>query len=257
MTEFNRGIDALRKSVGVESRKLVEKETAELIKTLVRLTPPKNLATSKKSATTDVRKVFRAVPNKIFDGVKEGKGATRWLYAAPYVLLGVNREHFLPNLGTEDGFKKYKSTRGKFGVSSQRMHVRGFVVRRGQQAMMRTARVVTSAKTIASIVNRVHRNFGRQKAGWLVSVFSGVIKLAGGNMPPKWVTRHIDGARGRFEDGLAVPSNPSFTIVNTSKGISSAVAASVVKTAVAIRARAMIANAKLFVSGKKKLSDYK
>ena len=187
MTNFNAGIDALRRSVGATSRQIVEKETSELIKTLVRLTPPKNLATSKKVATSDVRKVFREMPKTIFEDAKAGKGPTRWLYAAPNVLLGVNREHFLPTLGTEDGFERYKRTRGRFGVSSQRMgkKVNGFAhARRGPQALTRLARIVTSAKTIASVVNRVHRNFGRQKAGWLVSVFSGAIKMAGGNMPP-------------------------------------------------------------------------
>lgn len=256
MTGFNQGIAALLRSVGATSRIIVEKETGELIKTLVRLSPPKNLAGSKKNATRNVRSVFSPIRDYYFKDAKAGKGRMRWLAATPQVLVGVNIEHYLPNIGTEDAFKKYKTTRGKFGYASQRVIKNQQVARRGVQAIVRIARLVTQAKTIASVVNRQVKNFGRQKSAWLVSVYSGAIKISGANMPPKWVTKHFSGARGRFQSGLGETLNPHFTISNHAAGVTSEQAQKAQQTALNIRARAMKANARLFTQGKKNLADY-
>ena len=148
MTGFNAGIAALLRSTGATSRQIVEKETGELIKTLVRLTPPKNLASSKKNAERNVRSVFSPIRDYYFNDEKAGKGAMRWLAATERVIVGVNREHYHPGLGSEDGYKMYKTRRGKFGLAHQRVIKNEQVSRRGKQAVIRIARIVTKSKNV-------------------------------------------------------------------------------------------------------------
>jgi hypothetical protein len=127
---------------------------------------------------------------------------------------------------------------------------------RKRQRVLISQKILATPKQISEIVGRVKKSFGRLKAAWLVSTKTGAIKLTGGNRPPLWVSKHVEGAKGRYENGLSTPNNPNFTITNFANGIGHKAINSIVASAVSIRAKAMLKNADLYTRGKKNLADY-
>ena len=249
MTEFNRGIDALRRSVGVDSRKLVEKETAELIKTLVRQSP----AASSNKIKDDIKRKFEALNIEVSTPSfgKVSKSGMRWVGVNKAYLSGIAPEKDMRNASVSELKKVIYETTKKFRLKKD------FVFPRKRQKVLLLQRILASKKTINQLAMAKSKNRGRLKAAWLKSVVGGVIKLTGGNVPPGWVSTHARGGFGSFENGLSTPNNPSFTIANFAKGVKNRALKTAVAAAVSIRAKAMIANAKLFASGKKNLADYK
>lgn len=255
MTGFNQGIAALLRSVGATSRQIVEKETGELIKTLVKLSPPRDPARSKYKAETDVRSRFAMAANggyRDFNSTSGTVGASgvKWYAVDEKFLRGVLPENDMTKASNADVYKTFRTYNKKGRMNLPFKHPR-----RGQRVLI-SQKLLATKQQIGSVVKHVKKSFGRLKAGWLVATRGGQIKLTGGNKPPKWVTDHINGAKGRFEDGLKTPNNPSFTIANFAKGIGHKAVNSIVASAVSIRAKAMLKNADLYTSGKKNLSDY-
>ena len=255
MTGFNAGIAALLRSVGATSREIVEKETGELIKTLVKLSPPRDLSRSKFKAETDVRSRFAMAATGGFRDFNStsgtiGASGVKWYSVDEKFLRGVMPENDMTKESTDAVMKVFR-TYNKNGRKNL-----AFKHPRQRQRVIISQKLLATKKQIGAIVNKVKGNFGRLKAAWMVSTQSGAIKISGGNRPPAWVTKHIQGAKGRFENNLSTPQNPNFAIFNFAKGISDKAINSIVASAVSIRAKAMLKNAALYTSGKKNLSDY-
>jgi hypothetical protein len=252
MTNFNRGIAGLINKVGLESRIVIKKETGELIKTLVRVTPkadPKNIR-------RDISGKFEMAglskqANQRWNGSGEvGPSGIKWYAWNEKFLFGVAPE--LDKRGASVSELKsilYTLTKkGRQNLPFKHPHKR--------QRVLLLQTVLTNPSTVNRLSAAKIKNRGRLAAGWLVSVFTGVIQITGSNKPPQYVMRHAAGARGYFMDGTGTPERPSFTIANTARGASNQVVRYVTGVAVAIRAKAMAGNALLYLRGKKNLADY-
>lgn len=244
VNEFNRGLNRLITRVGLDSKRVMKTEVGQLIKTLVKVSPPKNLTTAKKKAAGDVRGVFRPIPKDTFETEKMGKRQHRWLYASPWVLVGVKADDHVLDIAA-NAAKRHLYPRKEKTPASMRLG------RRGKQVVELINRKITKRNTFNQIVRKVQNNFGRLKAAWLVGVNKGEVSLTGGNKPPSWVTKHGLSPKGQTQNGLNTPNNPTYTIINRAPGVSKQEVVRAVNTAMSIRAKAMAANAKLIISGKK------
>lgn len=243
LNDFNRGINRLITRVGLDAKRVLKKEVAELTKTLVKLTPPKNLASSKAKAAKSTAAIIRPIPPNSFRGKQRGSNEHRWLYASPQVLVGVNQEDYRPELAVKPARKilfAEKQRKASFRLG-----------RRGNQVVTITQRKMVKPAVFRGVIREIQNNFGRQKAGWLAGVFKGEVKLTGAGKPPAWVTKHRHGLRGGSIDQTATTGKPSYTIINFAKGISSKHTQGQVIAALKIRAKAMKKNLEMILAGKK------
>jgi hypothetical protein len=127
---------------------------------------------------------------------------------------------------------------------------------RAMQKVLISQTTTTTEGKIKKVIALAQKGEGRMKAGWLVAVAGGAVRLKGSGLPPQWVKRHAHGAKGKYSDGTANSSMPSFTITNNAAGIGQKGIDGLVRLAVSIRAKAMVKNASLFASGKKEIGSY-
>jgi len=260
MTGFNSGIVAMMRSVGATSRQIVEKETGELIKTLVRISPPSDAA--KKSKQLDnIKKqisktfhIFGKNNNFEYDNTQASKSGMKWYAASSKYLFG----------GAPDTDMRKASQKELLTVHYSRKDVQGsgriitsFKNRKTSQRVAIITKIVAAKNQVDALIKRVQKNVGRLKAGWLVAARDGKVRLSGANLPPAWVKKHVNsGTRGRADVQLQNSTNPHITITNFAKGVRSEASLYFVNAALRIRAAAMLKNADLYTSGKKNLGDY-
>lgn len=262
MTGFNRGVVGLIQTLRVQPRVVVEKEGGELIKTLVRQSPPRHPAKSRAKVRAEVARRFEALGSAAssrFDSKSAAVGSTgvKWYAWDERFLWGtapdLDGRKFSPELLRA---VYYKTRVTEYGGRKGRI-VTQFKNRRTTQRVIITRKILTTQQQTARLAASINRNFGRLKAGWLVAVFRGVIRLTGGNVPPQWVKKHLSTqTKGDVQNQLAVQANPSFTIINRAVGIGQRQVQGIVRIAVAIRAKAMATNITQFASGKKFISQY-
>lgn len=256
LTGFERGMLGLINKCGLNSRTVVEKETGELIKTLVRVSPPSTPAKTRQNIDEMVFKKFESVEAATdYDSNETDIGSTgvKWYAWNQKFLFGVAPDSDMRKASTDVVRKIYYQIKK---VSGRGRIVRQFRHPRKAQRVAILTKVLTTKPQLRQVAARIKRNIGRLKSAWLVAVANGAIKLTGSNQPPEYVRRHVSGARGKFENGLNKPGHPSFTIINFAKGIGQKAVNGLVRAAVNIRAKAMAENALLFMRGKKNLSDY-
>lgn len=255
---FDAGIQGLIQKCRINSKVVVAKETGELIKMLVKLSPPKNLAASKEKAASDVRGKFDAVATgggRDFEATSGGHiGATgiKWYSVDERFLRGVAPQSDMRKRSAQDLYRMFrKITRGG------RLKLAFKHPRKRQRVLISTKILATKAQ-VSKVAAIVKDKFGRLKAGWCVAVAQGVIKIYGANMPPGWVTKHFAGARGTYVNQIDRPDKPAFTIVNQARGIGNPRHGMkwIVDLALKARAASMKQNALLFMRGKKKIADY-
>jgi hypothetical protein len=221
INEFNRSLNRITTNLRVEPKKVFVKEVGELIKTLVRLSPPKNLATAKRKASKDIRNVYRMPPYDMFKGKKIGRKDIRWLYASPVALVGVKNYNFNENYTVADAKQRMYEVSGTLGKVYKRIGTRG----KGSvhKVVQQLNRKIITRQVFRGVEKKLANNFGRQKAAWMVATAKGQIPLSGGNMPPAWVKKHVAGVfkhrRGDTVNGLNTPNNPSFTLINRAVGV--------------------------------------
>lgn len=247
MTRFDRGIEGLINQIGINGKSVVEKETGALITTLVRVTP----AAAQQRIKSDITNKFHALENPersftMVDAAFEGKTGVNWYAWNSGGLYGIARESDMRDATSEELMALlYKTT--------PTGRIRG---QHGKQAVYIWKKITTKAATVRALVAEKLKNRGRLKAGWLVAVRGGAIKLSGARIPD-YVSRHLNGGiRGSYINGLNAPGNPRFTIINFAKGVGQKQVSKLVQIAVNIRGKAMQKNAALIFAGKKKLSQY-
>lgn len=247
---FYRGLAALIHDAGLNSVTVVSKETGELIKTLVRRSPPINRKKTERSMSDRVYSRFHAASH-IEDKLEPGSSGIAWGRHNRNFLVAYKNHRYIGNAPIAE-IKKLYYTLSKKG--EQKLP---FLKPRRRQMVLLRQGVTVQQKLLDDLVKKLKSNIGRLKAAWLVSTVKGPIKITGANKPPAFVTKHIQGARGSFVDGLATPKFPAFTIINRAKGISHKAVNGIIRDALQIRAKAMQANALLFMNGKKNIADYK
>ena len=260
MTAFNQGIQALMRSVGATSRFIVEKETGELIKELVKISPPSD-AVKKTKQLDGIRKqisktfqIFGKANNFEYDNTQASKSGMKWYAASSKYLFG----------GAPDTDMRKANTKELLAVHYRRREVQGsgriiaaFKNRKTSQRVAIITKIITAKKQVEALIKRVQKNVGRLKAGWLVAARDGKVRLTGANLPPVWVKRHVNGGtRGRADIQLDDPTNPHITITNFAKGVRSEASLYWVNMALRNRAGKMLINADLYTRGKKNLADY-
>jgi len=253
----SRGITELIRVLKINPRIVVAKETGELIKTLVRISPPKNPAKTRADIQKKISSRFQALGEQSTrfeqSDKAEGKTGIKWYGASSKYLFGGARDSDLRKADQRTLLHVYYRARSVQG--SQRI-VLPFKNRNTRQRVAILTKIITTTKQVAGLVKRVQGHVGRLKAGWLVAVTRGPIKITGANMPKKWVTKHAAGARGTYINGLRKDGDASFTIINQAKGVTGKKSVYWVGQALKIRAKAMLVNARMFAEGKKYLSDY-
>ncbi len=252
---LSRGIAGLIEATKLAGRVIVEKETGELEKTLVRITPPADPAQTRKNIQRDITGKFNLVADESLSGFdrydgKVGASGIKWYAVDSQFLRGIAPAADKRDASVEEleGLRHRITKKGRLSLSFRHPH-------RTQKVLLYQT-IATKRSTVNKLIAKVRRNVGRLKAAWIVSALSGVIKLTGSNLPPQWVTRHVQGAKGTFIDGLANKNNPTFTITNFGRGIGQKAIPGLIQTAVAIRAKAMKANALMFMQNRKRVGDY-
>jgi len=251
MTGFNAGMAGLIQQCRLNSRVVVKKEAGELIKQLVKLSFPKDRNATRASIARTVATRFDEASRRDYLDSRITPGGVRWTRKTRKLLYGVANQLDWRNVTDVERVRKAYYTIRRGG-----RQVVPFLKPRKVQKVSFSRSIFLQAGMVGKVIKKIQRNVGRLKSGWLVSVAKGAIQISGSNMPPAWVTVHAAGARGRFEDRSNVPDNPAFVIANSATGITQKGMDFIVALAVKSRAAAMVTNAKFFLSGKKKLSDY-
>lgn len=251
---LSRGIAGLVEATGLNVRIVMQKELGELEKTLVRITPPADPAQTRKKIQTDITGKFNIVAdeansNMLRSGGSFGASGIHWYKVDSQFLRGIAPAADKRGATVEDlELLRHRITkRGRLSLPFR--HPR-------KQRVLLYQTITTKRATVNKLIAKVRTHVGRLKAGWLMAVQMGAIKLTGSNMPPQWVTRHMKGAQGTFIDSLANKNNPSFSITNYGKGISQKAVPALIASALQIRSKAMAANALLFLQNRKRVGDY-
>lgn len=260
MTKFERGLADFIGKTGLEMPVVLKKECAELIKTLVRISPPSQPDKTKSSIVNSVYTTMGALNHDIAPRHQKliGSGdATVWYAFNSEYLYGVAAEKDLTKASVAELKKVYLAGSTKAG-KSRGYQIYDFKHGRKQQRVKIAQKVITTVKQRQNLIDYLWKHIGRLKAGWLVAVGEQIVTLSGDNMPPKWVTKHIAGAHGTAIDDTGNASFPSITISNYAAGVGNRRnnLDYLVKSALAIRVKAMAKNATLYMKGKKHLSDY-
>ena len=250
LNEFNRGMSRLIARANVEPKRMMKKELLELTKTLIKVSPPRNLTKSKRSVVAGVAKKFEGLDSEsgyARSEVPVGKSGVKWYAASSKFLYGAAPDSDMRKADVNTLRGIYYKTKT---VQGGKRLVLGFKNRSGAQKVAMITKIIVKQNANKQVAARINKNFGRLKAGWLGPVNRGAITLSGGNMPPEMVLRHKSGARTDFINMLEVPSNPSFITINRSMGVTSDKSKFYIDLAMNIRARAMKKNAETILSGK-------
>ncbi len=135
-----------------------------------------------------------------------------WYAFTPRGIYGVAQDYDLTNATVAGLYATYFQTKtNKMG--------RIIVGKRGKQTIYLWQKYTVNEQTVKKLIERLKKHIGRLKAGWTVAWN----KLGQPGQPvPGWITRHENGARGDGIDGLGIPDQPSFTLINRALGIDKA-----------------------------------
>lgn len=256
---FNAGVRGLIQKCRLSAPVVILKETGELIKELVRLSPPKLPAKTRQSIGLNVANKFAVIANDQVSSDlesipgKTGRSGIRWIAVSSRYLQGVAPASDKRRASVAELYDLYWRTSLKTG--RQKLDFRH---PRKRQKVLILQTILTKASTVKKLTTRIQNHVGRLKAGWMVAVGRGIIRLTGAKLPPAWVTRHLPGARGAAIDGTGRKDFPTFTIINRARGIGNKRHGLdfFVRVALKSRAAAMKTNARLFMQGKKNIADY-
>lgn len=248
LTKFNAGLVALGNATRLQMPALLKKETGELIKMLIRLSPPKNIVKSRASIgrKIDIRFAIMKPSAEVETG-----GEIKWTGSNEKFLFGINPNVDMRGSSAQqvlDKYLQYSKTRG-----GRQSWTTNFKSPRKAQRVRIEQRLVITKSLAAATLKLIGEKFGKLKAAWMEAVKAGIVNLTGGSIP-SYVTRHMGTRNGRVINQLGEKHTPAVTIINSSPGIGAT--KQTVSFAVNARAVAMVKNAQLFTAGIKHLSDY-
>ena len=259
MAGFNAGMAGLVQKLRLNARVVVKKEAGEMIKELVKRSPPKNPTQTRNGISASIGRAFNIVADDrlsdrtgIRGGWKIGASGILWFGAGHDLLHGIAAKNDKTGASVDD------LERIRFTVTKYGQQILPFRHPRKHQRVSLSQQITTKKSTVQKLIAKTRKHVGRLKAGWMVAVAKGAVSLSGDKMPPAWVTTHAASARGRYEDYTNTPDNPSFVIANASKGITQRGMDFIVQLAVKSRVASMVGNAKFMLSpkGKARLADY-
>lgn len=252
VNEFNRGLNRLITRVGLDAKRVMKTELGQLVKTLVKISPPEDRNKSMRNVRAKVNQRFEKLGsqtnNFAASDIQEGKnGLKYWASNSKFLFAGA-ADSDMTKASTNELRAVFYRSRKQSG--SYRIVV-PFRNPRRQQRVAITTKVIATQKQVKAVGDNIAKNFGRLKAGWLAPVIDGTVSGGGKFAIPKWVNEHRAGARSKFVNNLEMPNNPNFTLINFAKGVSGKASRRFVDNALNIRAKAMKENARQILSGKK------
>lgn len=251
MTGFNAGLAGLAR-LGIPMSKVIRKETGELIKTLVKVSPPSDIPTTKQNIARNIAQRFEAASHADYLDSRTSPGAIHWTRHTKKFLYGVANELDWRSVSDLRRIEKLS-----YQLTPKGRRVVDFNKPRLTQRVSLSQRVYLQAGILEKLVKRLQGRIGRLKAGWMVAVRDGKVQLSGRYMPPRYVTKHVNsGTRGDYRDELSNQTVPAFIIINRAVGINQKGIGSIIRKALSIRAKAMAANAANYFKNKKNLADY-
>lgn len=231
---------------GDELPNFVRRQAGLLCSTLIRITPPANLAKTRKSIEGRVGLKFMAAGSLSREFTeatdsRHGQGEFRWYAWSPDHLYGVAQDKDMRAASVDELYRlSFTLTRaGRTRLS--------FKHPRRKQNIILTQRILTESKTVDGVIKRFQSHIGRLKAAWVVSW----TRLGRpGSPPPQWVSRH-SGERGAYKDELNVQVHPAFSMINRSAGSENKAMLRQLQRALNIRAKAMVEDLKFYIRGMK------
>lgn len=252
ISKFNRGMAGFVDKLGIEAKVVLKKETGELLKTLIKVTPPADPSKTRNRIKQQVASRFDEASSVDVTGIDQaGESGIVWTRHTKKYLYGISREL---DKRSESNVKRAAAL--YYGLTAKGRRILPFLKPRKRQKVYLRQRIFLQSGMKKKIGAYFAKHVGRLKAGWLASW--DVLAPTGGNQPPKWVTRHKQGARGYFIYGLGIKNYPTFIIANTAAGVGNKKNNLdwLAQKALAIRAKAMKTNLALFMRGKKNVGDY-
>lgn len=199
---------------------VIRDESRHLSMEIQRKMGPKTVGAGTKAIRKDVKQQFAPIPKDTFTEAQSGGGHTRWLYAGPDYLVGVNREDFKPDIDEASIHQAYKRIKSNVRGNAYLEAMDGkFRAQRGRQHVMILNRIVVLRKTLAALIRRLSGRVGRMRA-----TIAFTAHMFGESRIPQWISRHFDGAQS---SGKAIfePSElnngdaPSITFGSRSPGV--------------------------------------
>jgi hypothetical protein len=201
----------------MDAKDVIRLQMGLLVKDLVNNSPPLDRKRSFATVKETIEKRFVVMPwVDVKQGLKDGgTGDVVWLGANKNTIFGAQRGNVYGNnvdIGQLE--REYYRTRS----SSRKSRTVG---NRGTQTVKIYRQSILAKGAARKLLEKIKGRFGKLRAAWGVSwKFLGVK----GAMPA-WVSRHSANAlqkgKGNFVDGLNMPQEPYFTIINSSVGIES------------------------------------
>lgn len=253
---FNRGMTGFVDRLGIEAPIVLKKEMGELLKTLVKVTPPRSAEKTREGIERDIRSRFASIE---YDHAYEDRHYNKGVVGPSRVLWYAVDSKFLRGIAPDKDMRKAsveQLERLRWRITPHGRLNLPFRFPHKRQRVLLYQTILTKRSTVKRLIAKTQRHVGRLKAGWLAAWDH--LGPRGGNQPPGWVMRHMVGNQGWFLDGLGVKNHPTFTIANFAVGIGNRRNNMnwIVQNALNIRAKAMAANLRLFMRGKKRLIDY-
>ena len=241
--------------LGMAGEKVVRQQAGLLARQLIAQTRPSSVQQAKNRIAEHVNlkaaKVAGATlafSDDFMDreyGGKEGQGDVKWLFSTPSILVGIEAGRDYRGDSPEQLLKRLAS-------ESFNKHGMARAGNRGSQAVRIYRNWLIKKSTLKQAVALAQKGIGKLKAGWVPAWRAvGAPNGSLGPVPAK-ILEQPD--RGRWNDGLGVPGNPSFEMINFARGANEKNCGETVRNAMAVRMKFMIADLKLYARGIKKVT---
>ena len=194
---------------------IFQDESRLFLEGVIRLTPPTRRKgfgakqAGEAAIKKDMAKIFTGVHEDMLDDLAIAHGTNNldvWLTSAGGEKRHIQWQRLDPSgTGMKEFHKKNRNTRGRtFSLKKNGQ--------RGRGDAWFAPYVVTHGDLVDYTANIMAR-LGRRKAAWGVSLHSV------GGKAQAWVSKHLGGARGRVQNELLNPNNPSVRMTNFAPGI--------------------------------------
>ncbi len=171
MDLFQRGLRGLVLDIGLNAKTVVTKETGELLKTLVRISPPKEPTKTRANIKDKVMARFDALSsqNIAFAESKQSVSASgvKWYAASSKYLFGATADSDMRKSSAADLLQVYY--RAKKIQGSARI-VLPFTSRRTRQRVALVSKIIAGKQQVNALVRKIQSHVGRLKASWLAPV---------------------------------------------------------------------------------------
>ena len=164
VSNFNRGLAGFVDKLGLPANVVFKKECGELLKTLIKLTPPSNAAASRARIARVASTKFDAASQADYIDSRLSPGGVRWTRHTRAFLYGVAKELDWRN---ETDVRKIAALSKQLRPTGRR--ILDFVHPRKRQRVALSQRVFLQAGMLAQTIKYMQRHVGRLKAGWLAS----------------------------------------------------------------------------------------